>query len=109
MTLTSPTTTDHNHDDNADSVIIPAPHPGEILELEFLEPLAITQYRLAKDLGVSESQISRLVRGQIGLSASLAVRLAACFGNSAEFWGGIQESHDLFHTRQNTDISNIPS
>ncbi|KQB83290.1 HigA family addiction module antitoxin [Corynebacterium oculi] len=101
------TTTDTNN--HADTEITPAPHPGEILALEFLEPMNLTQYRLAQDIGVAESQISKLIHGKISLTAPLAVRLAAYFGNSAEFWSGIQQSYDLFHARLTIDVSNIPT
>lgn len=89
------------------ATIVPVPHPGEILRIEFLEPLDISQYRLAKELGTTGSQISKLVRGTIGISADMALRLSAFFGNSAEFWLGLQEEHDLWNARQTTDTSTI--
>ncbi|CUU67622.1 HigA family addiction module antitoxin [Corynebacterium variabile] len=97
------TTTDFS----TESELVPVPHPGEILRIEFLEPLEITQYRLAKEIHTTSSQISKLVRGTIGISADMALRLSAYFGNSAEFWLGLQEEHDLWHARQTTDISGI--
>ncbi|MGP9761207.1 HigA family addiction module antitoxin [Corynebacterium sp. AOP12-C2-36] len=102
--MTSSTTT---ADTAADAALVPAPHPGEILQIEFLEPLELTQYRLAKEIHTTSSQISKLVRGTIGISAGMALRLSAYFGNSAEFWLGLQEEHDLWHARQTTDISRI--
>ncbi|MCZ9304239.1 MULTISPECIES: HigA family addiction module antitoxin [Corynebacterium] len=101
--LTSSTTT--NTASSLDTV--PVPHPGEILFAEFLQPLGITQYRLAKEIRTTDSQISKLVRGSIGVSADMALRLSAFFGNSAEFWLGLQEEYDLWHARQTTDISHI--
>ena len=89
------------------SDIVPVPHPGEVLREEFLEPLGLTQYRLAKDIFTSKSQISKLVRGRIGISAEMALRLSAYFGNSAEFWLGLQEEFDLWCARQTTDTSSI--
>ena len=80
--------------------IISVPHPGEVLREEFLEPLGLTQYRLARDIFSSKSQISKLVRGRIGISAEMALRLSAYFGNSAEFWLGLQEEFDLWCARQ---------
>ena len=59
------------------SDIISFPHPGEVLREEFLEPLGLTQYRLARDIFSSKSQISKLVRGRIGISAEMALRLSA--------------------------------
>ena len=87
--------------------IISVPHPGEVLREEFLEPLGLTQYRLARDIFSSKSQISKLVRGRIGISAEMALRLSAYFGNSAEFWLGLQEEFDLWRARQTTDTSSI--
>ncbi|MGJ4092407.1 HigA family addiction module antitoxin [Corynebacterium macclintockiae] len=86
---------------------VPVPHPGEILFAEFLQPLGITQYRLAKEIRTTDSQISKLVRGSIGVGADMALRLSAFFGNSAEFWLGLQEDYDLWHARQTTDTSHI--
>lgn len=100
--MTSSTTTS----DSA-TVIVPVPHPGEILQAEFLEPLGLTQYRVAKDIHTTGSQISKLVRGTIGISADMALRLSAYFGNSAEFWLGLQDEYDLWHARQTTDTSDI--
>ena len=62
-----------------DSDIISVPRPGEVLREEFLEPLGLSQYRLARDIFSSKSQISKLVRGRIGISAEMALRLSAYF------------------------------
>ena len=70
-------------------------HPGEILMEEFLVPLGISQYRLAKDLSVPPRRINEIVQGKRGLSADTALRLARYFGNSAEFWLNLQNHHDL--------------
>ena len=102
--MTSPTTTADRADDAA---VVPVPHPGEILRIEFLEPLGVTQYRLAKDIHTTGSQISKLVRGTIGVSADMALRLSAYFGNSAEFWLGLQVEYDLWQASQCTDTSSI--
>lgn len=91
----------------ASSGNVPVPHPGEVLSEEFLAPLGITQYRLAQDVFSSKSQISKLVRGRIGLSADMALRLSAYFGNSGEFWLGLQEEYDLWCARRTTDTSGI--
>lgn len=86
---------------------IAPPHPGEVLYTEFLQPLDISQYRLARDLGTTDSQISKLVRGAIGLSADMAYRLSTYFGNSPEFWLGIQQEYDLWNVYQTVDTSHI--
>ncbi len=71
-------------------------HPGEILLTEFMEPLGLTAYRLAKDLHISAPRVHDLVRGKRGISADTALRLAKYFGNSAQFWIGLQSGYDLW-------------
>ena len=71
-------------------------HPGEILRAEFMEPLGITAYRLAKELHISAPRVNDLVRGKRGVTADTALRLARYFGNSAQFWIGLQSGHDLW-------------
>jgi len=72
----------------------PPTHPGEILLEEFLKPMGISQYRLAKDIGVPAMRISKIVRGERGISADTALRLARYFDMSVEFWTGIQTHYD---------------
>ena len=69
-------------------------HPGEILLEEFLKPMGISQYRLSKDIGVPAMRINKIVRGERGISADTALRLARYFGMSVEFWTGIQTHYD---------------
>lgn len=103
MTLSLSTNTEvHTHAD-----VVPVPHPGEILLLEFLKPCGIPQYRLASDIGTTRSQVSKITRGVLGISADMALRLSAYFGNSAEFWLGLQGGYDLWNARQTTDASAI--
>ena len=71
-------------------------HPGEILRTEFMEPLGLTAYRLAKDLHISAPRVNDLVRGKRGITADTALRLALYFGNSAQFWIGLQSGYDLW-------------
>lgn len=73
----------------------PPIHPGEILLEEFLKPMGITQYRLAKDIGVPQMRINKIVRGERGISADTALRLARYFGMSVEFWTGIQTHYEI--------------
>lgn len=70
-------------------------HPGEILLKEFLKPLALSQYRLAKDISVPPIRISEIVHGKRAISADTALRFAKYFGNSAEFWLNLQNHYDL--------------
>ena len=62
---------------------------------EFLVPMGISQYRLAKDIGVPAMRISKIVRGERGISADTALRLARYFGMSVEFWTGIQTHYEI--------------
>ncbi len=73
----------------------PPIHPGEILQEEFLQPLGISQYRLAQEIGVPAMRISKIVRGERGISADTALRLARYFGMSIEFWTGIQIHYEV--------------
>ena len=86
-------------------------HPGQILQEEFLEPLELTPYRLSKSIGVQQIQISRLIKGQFGISAEMAARLGKFFGNSAEFWMNLNRNHELRKVRQEKKdvIDNIVS
>lgn len=70
-------------------------HPGEILAEEFLKPLAVSQYRLAKDIGVPPVRINEIVHGKRGITADTALRLAKFFGTTAEFWMNLQVHFDL--------------
>jgi len=72
----------------------PPTHPGEILLEEFLKPLSISQYRLAKDISVPVMRINNICRGKRGISADTALRLSRYFGTSIEFWTGIQSHYD---------------
>ena len=70
-------------------------HPGKILLEEFLIPMDISQTRLAKDIGVPTMRINKIVRGERGISADTALRLARYFGMSVEFWTGIQTHYEV--------------
>lgn len=70
-------------------------HPGEVLREEFLEPLGLKPHALALELGVSAPRINDIVRERRSVTADTALRLAAFFGTSAEFWMGLQADHDM--------------
>jgi len=70
-------------------------HPGEILFEEFLKPLKISQNRLGLDLGVSPRRINEIIHAKRSVTADTALRLARYFGNSPEFWLGLQMDYDL--------------
>ncbi|MBF0177867.1 MAG: HigA family addiction module antidote protein [Magnetococcales bacterium] len=74
---------------------IPPTHPGEILLEDFMKPLAITQYRLAKTMGVPPLRISQIVHGKRAITADTALRLARAFGTTPEFWLALQNRYDL--------------
>ncbi|MYE45420.1 MAG: HigA family addiction module antidote protein [Chloroflexi bacterium] len=74
---------------------LPPIHPGEVLNEEFLRPLKITQYRLAKSIGVDARRIHSIVHGQRAVTAETALLLSRFFGNSAAFWMGLQSQYDL--------------
>ena len=73
---------------------IPLATPGEILLHEFLEPMGITQYRLAKEIGVPQRRISEIVAGRRSITADTALRLAAFFGTDAQSWINLQSHYD---------------
>ena len=70
-------------------------HPGEVLALDFLEPLGVSQYRLAKDISVPARRINEIVHGTRSVSADTALRLARYFGTSDRFWLNLQARYDL--------------
>ncbi|MDX5348511.1 MAG: HigA family addiction module antitoxin [Hymenobacteraceae bacterium] len=74
---------------------LPNIHPGEILQEEFLVPLNITAYRLAKDIGIPQTRISEILKGNRRITADTALRLSCYFGNSPKFWLGLQDDYDL--------------
>jgi addiction module HigA family antidote len=73
----------------------PPIHPGEILDEEFLKPLEISQYRLAKDISVPARRINEIVHGLRGISADTSLRLARYFGTTEQFWMNLQAHYDL--------------
>jgi addiction module HigA family antidote len=74
-------------------------HPGEILQEEFLDPFNITAYRLAKEIKIPQTRISQILQGRRRITADTALRLSEFFGNSAQFWLGLQDDYDLEEER----------
>ena len=70
-------------------------HPGEILIEEFLKPLSISAYRLSKEINIPQTRLSEIIHGRRRITADSALRLAKFFGNSAQFWLGLQNDYDL--------------
>ncbi|MDA3955253.1 HigA family addiction module antitoxin [Oceanispirochaeta sp.] len=89
---------------------IPDITPGEILNEEFLIPMSITAYRLSKDTNMPATRISEILKGRRKITADTALRFSAYFGNSAEFWLGIQDEFDLRVERLKIqdDLKKIP-
>ena len=84
-------------------------HPGEVLKHDFMVPMGITDYRLAKDIGITAQQIGRIVHGTRNITADSALRLARYFGTSAELWMDLQARYDLDRVRDEhgPDINRI--
>lgn len=74
-------------------------HPGEILLEDFMKPMGLSQYRLAKDIGVTPIRISQIINGKRAISVDTAMRLARYFGTSAEVWLRLQVTYDLESTQ----------
>ncbi|MGI8875125.1 MAG: HigA family addiction module antitoxin [Egibacteraceae bacterium] len=74
---------------------LPPVHPGEVLRVEFLDAMGLSQYRLAKDISVSARRINEIVHGKRAISAGTALRLARYFGTSERFWLNLQAQKDL--------------
>ena len=70
-------------------------HPGEVLAVEFLLPMQITAYRLSLDIGISQTRVSEIIKGNRRITADTAIRLSNYFGNSAKFWLGLQNDFDI--------------
>ncbi|EHR52685.1 addiction module antidote protein, HigA family [Saccharomonospora marina XMU15] len=79
----------------SDEFAMPPIHPGAVLAEEYLEPLGVTQHRLAVAIGVPPLRINEIVHGKRGISADTALRLARFFGTSERFWLNLQSRYDL--------------
>lgn len=84
-------------------------HPGEVLREEFLEPLGISAYRLAKDTFLPQTRISEILKGNRRITADTALRFAKFFGTSAKFWLGLQDDYDLEEEKihKENELNNI--
>jgi addiction module HigA family antidote len=79
----------------AEDTVMPPVHPGEILQEEFLAPLGVSQYQLAKAVDVPARRINEIVHGQRRITADTALRLSRYFGTSERFWLNLQARYDL--------------
>ena len=84
-------------------------HPGEILQEEFLIPLKISAYKLSKDVGIPQTRVSAILKGNRRITADTALRLSKYFGNSAKFWLGLQDDFDIEEekSQKKTELSAI--
>jgi addiction module HigA family antidote len=85
---------------NNETLMAPV-HPGEILTHEYLDPLGVTQHRLAVAIGVPPRRINEIVHGKRGITADTALRLARFFGTSERFWLNLQSRYDLERQKDN--------
>lgn len=83
-----------------DTQLLRNTHPGEVLREEFLEPLGLSQNRLAREIGVPPRRINEIVLEKRGITADTALRLARYFGTSESFWMGLQADYDLERARR---------
>ncbi|HZD89660.1 MAG TPA: HigA family addiction module antitoxin [Pseudolabrys sp.] len=74
---------------------LPPMHPGEMLREEFMKPMGLTPYKVAKACGVPRTRIERVVREELGITADTALRLAKFFGTSVGFWMNLQSRYDV--------------
>lgn len=70
-------------------------HPGEVLQEEFLVPLELSAYKLSKDIGIPQTRISEILKGNRRVTADTALRLSKYFGTTAKFWLGLQDDFDI--------------
>ncbi|MDZ7718354.1 MAG: HigA family addiction module antitoxin [Balneolaceae bacterium] len=80
---------------------LPNIHPGEVLKEEFLDPLGISAYRLAKETCMPQTRISQIIHKKRSITADTALRLSKYFGTSAKFWLGLQDDYDLEEEAEN--------
>lgn len=74
---------------------LPNTHPGEILEEEFLKPLGVSAYRLAKETQIPQTRVSEIIKGRRRITVDTALRLSKYFGTSPQFWLNLQDEYDL--------------
>jgi len=84
---------------------VPYPHPGEILLEEFLKPMGISQYRLAKEIGMPQRCIGEIVAGKRAVTTNTGLRLSRFFAMSEDFWTGLQLDYDAAHAKENLAVA----
>jgi antitoxin HigA-1 len=92
---------------DAKAARIPLPHPGKVLRSEFLEPMGLSVYAVAKAIGVPRSRINEIARGRQGITAAIALRFGAFFDVDPQWFMNMQTTYDLRIARQTVDVSGI--
>lgn len=89
---------------------LPNIHPGEILNEEFLIPMKISAYKLAKETNIPQTRISQILKCRRRITADTALRLSKYFGNTAKFWLGLQDDYDLEENKKliENELKHIP-
>ena len=87
--------------------LLPLVSPGEMLVEEFLKPLGLTEYRLAKDIGVPAHRINEIVHGKRAITTDTAFRLSQYFGNSAQFWLNLQADYELRRMERKGELPKV--
>ena len=87
--------------------LIPLDHPGVMLLEDYLEPLGVTQYQLAKAIGVQQTRISEIVRGKRRITPETGIRIARALGHSDDFWIQLQADYDMRIARRNLGDAEI--
>ncbi len=85
------------------------PHPGEVIKMDYLEPLELSVTEVAEGLKVSRKNLSEIVNGHTGISPEMALRLSMAFNTTPELWMNLQRNYDLWHARQKSKIKEIKS
>lgn len=88
---------------------LPLPHPGEVLKSEFLEPMGLSAYALAKAIGVPRSRINEIARGRKDIAAAIALRLGRFFDIDPQWFLNMQSRYDLRHAEATIDVCGIAS
>ena len=70
-------------------------HPGEMLREDFMQPMGLSAYKLAKSLNISQARLGKIIREEMGISGEMALRLSKFFGNSPEFWSNLQSFYEI--------------
>jgi antitoxin HigA-1 len=86
---------------------IPYPHPGDVLKQDWMEPLGLSAYKIAKALGVSQTAVGEILAGRRSISPEMALRLEKLTGVSADFWLGLQAGYDLSCARADRSFGRV--